>query len=167
MKTLIIYGSTTGVTKSIAESIGNKFDGAEVKDISDKNSLADLGDYGLIIIGTSTWGIGELQDDWLDKIQDLEKIDFTGKYVALFGTGDQTGYPDSFISSVKEIYTKVEKKGAQIIGYTPIEGYEFDDSDAVIDGKFICLAIDEDNQAGKTEARIDAWAKQITEEATK
>jgi len=165
VKTLIVYGSTTGVTKSIAESIGSKFDGAVLKDVSDSGCFSDFGAYELVILGTSTWGIGDLQDDWLDKVNELDGLDFSGKCVALFGTGDQTGYPDSFISSVKEIYTKVEKQGAKIIGFTSTEGYSYDDSDAVVDDKFICLAIDDDNQSDKTDGRIDAWVKQVNEEA--
>ena len=41
------------------------------------------------------------------------------------------------------------------------DGYTFDDSDAVIDGKFVGLALDDLNEEDKTDERIDAWLADI------
>ncbi|EAH9105226.1 flavodoxin, partial [Campylobacter jejuni] len=41
------------------------------------------------------------------------------------------------------------------------DGYTFEASDAVVDGKFVGLALDNDNQEDQTESRIDAWVEQI------
>ena len=51
--------------------------------------------------------------------------------------------------------------GANIIGSVSTEGYTFDDSDAVVDGKFIGLALDDVNEDDQTESRIDAWLDSI------
>ena len=37
----------------------------------------------------------------------------------------------------------------------------FDDSEAVVDGKFVGLALDDVNEDDKTEGRIDAWLEDI------
>ena len=41
------------------------------------------------------------------------------------------------------------------------EGYTYDDSKSVIDGKFCGLAIDEDNESELTDQRLQAWVQQI------
>ena len=41
------------------------------------------------------------------------------------------------------------------------DGYTFDESASVVDGKFVGLAIDEDNESDKTEERINAWVEQL------
>ena len=51
--------------------------------------------------------------------------------------------------------------GAQVIGAVATEGYTFDDSESVVDGKFVGLALDEVNEDGKTDERIDAWVAEI------
>jgi flavodoxin I len=163
MKSIIIYGSTTGNTKEVAVSIGNKL-GSTVVDVADLSDFKEILDYDLILLGASTWGIGDIQDDWLDNLNNLKNLDFTGKTVAFFGTGDQEGYPDSFVSGIKDLYDIVIAKGGEIIGFTDPSSYTFDDSAAIKDGKFIGLAIDSDNQNQLTEDRITNWVNQIKKE---
>ena len=52
--------------------------------------------------------------------------------------------------------------GANIVGAVDASEYTFDDSEAVIDGKFVGLALDNDNEDDKTAGRIDAWIAAIT-----
>ena len=42
-----------------------------------------------------------------------------------------------------------------------VDGYKFDESEAVRDGKFVGLPLDADNESEKTEPRISAWIEQI------
>lgn len=100
-----------------------------------------------------------MQDDWYDGVNVLKGADLSGKTVALFGCGDSESYSDTFCSAMKEIYDAAE--GANIIGSVPTEGYTFDDSDAVVDGEFIGLALDDVNEDDLTEGRIDAWLSSI------
>ena len=59
----------------------------------------------------------------------------------------------------------VESKGAIIVGNWPTQGYEFEASKGLVDeNTFIGLCIDEDRQPELTEARVDAWVKQIYDE---
>ena len=60
-----------------------------------------------------------------------------------------------------EIYHAVTDAGAQVIGAVATEGYTFDDSESVVDGKFVGLALDEVNEDSKTDERIDAWVTEI------
>jgi hypothetical protein len=46
--------------------------------------------------------------------------------------------------------------------YGSTDGYTFDDSEAVVDGKFIGLPLDDVNEDDKTDSRIDAWIAEIS-----
>jgi len=161
-KIAIIYGSTTDNTKSAAESIAAKLSDFDVTliDVSSLN-VSDLDNYPNLILGTSTWGLGDLQDDWEGEISSLASTNLSGKTIALFGMGDSSSYPDTYVDGMGHIYEAIEDKGINLVGQVPTDGYDFDDSKAVVDGSFVGLALDEDNEANKTEERIDSWVKAI------
>ena len=112
--------------------------------------------------GTSTWGAGELQDDWYDGLKTLQGADLSGKTIALFGCGDCSTYSDTFVGGMGELYNGIRDSGAKFIGSVETDGYTFDDSEAVIDGKFIGLPLDDINEDDKTDTRIEAWLTAIT-----
>jgi flavodoxin, long chain len=154
-KTIVVYGSSTGTCESIAQTIGQKT-GAEVIEVVNL-SAEQLEGADNILLGTSTWGGGELQDDWYDGVKTIRQTNLSGKKVAIFGCGDSASYSDSFCSGMKELYDAAQAAGATLVGEVSTEGYTYDDSEAVVDGKFVGLALDEENEGDKTEARIDAW----------
>ena len=158
----IFYGSSGGATESVAEMIKAKLGiESDLIDIADADKES-FDEYTEIILGTSTWGEGELQDDWDDAFADFEKVDLSGKTVALFGLGDQEGYGDYFVDGMGTLYEAATKNGANIVGNGwPVEGYDFDESTAVVDGAFVGLAIDEDNQDDLTEERVAQWVNMI------
>jgi len=159
-KTIIIYGSTTGNTSTAAETLASKLDGAVLKEVSSA-SASDLAEYDNIFLGTSTWGCGELQDDFQSFIGTVGSASLAGKNVAIFGVGDQFSYSDTYCNGMGEIYEAAKGTGANIIGATSTDGYSFMESTAVVDGKFVGLALDYDNQADKSEERISAWINGI------
>lgn len=154
-KTIVVYGSTTGTCESIAQTLGDQL-GAEVINVSDltANQLAEADN---IVLGTSTWGAGELQDDWYDGVNVVKSANLSGKRVALFGCGDSASYSDTFCGGMKELYDAAVAAGATVVGAVPTDGYTFDDSDAVVDGQFVGLALDDVNEDDKTSDRISAW----------
>lgn len=160
MKTLIVYGSSGGNCESVAEKIAEQLEDAKLVDIADLD-MSELESADKVILGSSTWGDGDLQDDWEDVWDDFCEVDFNGKTVALFGIGDQEGYEDSFLGAMAHLYTQVTKKGAKVVGSTSTDGYEYEESEAEVDGKFVGLGIDEDNQDDLTDERIQAWIKDI------
>ncbi len=160
MKSIIVYGSTTGNTEAVSAKIADKL-GAEAFAVADCPP-EKLGEFELIILGVSTWGAGDLQDDWEEALTTLKEVDFTGKKVALFGLGDQDGYPDTFVDGMGTLYDMVTKKGAQVVGMTSAKGYDFTNSTALRDGRFVGLVLDEDNQAELSDERIGAWIHEIS-----
>ena len=102
-RTIVVYGSSTGTCEAIANKIGTAL-GAEVIDVQDmKASTIAAADN--LILGTSTWGAGEVQDDWYDGIKELQSADLSGKTIALFGCGDCESYGDTFVGGI-EVYSK-------------------------------------------------------------
>lgn len=160
--TIVIYGSSTGTCESIAEKIAQKL-GCEILNVQDL-SIEVIAVNQNLILGTSTWGAGELQDDWYDGIKTLKAANLQGKTIALFGCGDCSSYSDTFVGGMGELYNAIKDSGAQFIGSVETNGYTYDESEAVVDGMFIGLPLDEVNEDDKTEARIDAWIEQISSE---
>lgn len=159
MRANIIYGSDAGGTKVVATRIAAALGGRSI-DIR-KAKIADFEDCDLLVLGSPTYGLGELQCDWEDRLSLLEGAQLQGKAVALFGTGDQLTYPDSFVDAIGILYDRVVGKGARVLGFTDADGYDFIASTALRDGRFVGLALDDDTQSDLTEGRIAAWTKQL------
>lgn len=157
--TIVIYGSSTGTCQSIAETIASKLD-AECINVTDlDNGVIESHDN--LLLGTSTWGAGDMQDDWYDGIKTLQSAGLSGKTVAIFGCGDCESFSDTFCGGMKELYDAATEAGANVLPGVPADDYSFEDSAAVVDGCFVGLPLDDINEDGKTEARIDAWIESI------
>lgn len=163
MNTLIVFGSTIGNTRNAAKEI-HAILGGSLKDAVDV-SKEDFEQADLLILGTSTWGYGDLQDDWIAVSSVLNGLNLHGKKAALFGLGDQESYTDTYVDGMGELYEMVTKLGAKVIGRTSVKGYSFSSSRAVVDDRFVGLALDDDNQSEQTGARISAWTEQVKQEA--
>ncbi len=158
----IIYGSSTEHTKDAAEKIAEL-----LADYSP--TLVDIYDgdetpfqtHDILILGASTWGVQDLQDDWNDFYPKLEQMDLSGKTVALFGMGDASIYPSSFVDAIGILYEIVVKQGAKVVGKVSPEGYDFEYSRALIDGEFVGLPLDDDYEPELTEERIVNWVEQL------
>jgi flavodoxin I len=160
----IFYGSSGGTTQGIARKIAGKL-GVESENVYDVASAKaeELNKYDVLLFGSSTWGLGDLQDDWEDFIRKVATADLSGKKIALFGCGDSSSYPDTFCEALGTIYKAVRDK-ATVIGFTATDGYSFDASEAVTDNRFVGLPLDEDNESNLTEERIDRWIDQLKKE---
>jgi flavodoxin I len=165
MKIGIIYGSTLGNTADAADAIAAKLQGCTevtVRNIG-KTDINDLAEYDVLILGASTWGAGEIQDDWSGK-EELKGLNLTGKKAAVFGCGDQNGFSDTFVDAMGILAQSLKKAGATLIGEWPTDGYSFSESQAKKSGRFVGLALDNDNQPEQTESRIALWTGQVRRE---
>lgn len=166
LKTGLFYGTETGNTEEVANSIEKLWKINELEVVkADEMTVDDYAQFDIIIIGLPTWYDGELQSDFDEFFDDFETIDFTGKIVALFGLGDQVGYPEYFVDSLGILGEVILKNGGKIIGMWPREGYDFDESKALYnDELFYGLPLDFENQSEMTQSRIEDWLKQLEKE---
>ena len=100
-KTGIFYGSTNGDTESVANKIAIQLGiGKEdVHNVADTTPHA-VQPYEVLLLGCSTWGVGEMQDDWNDFLFKLKDMDLKNKTVALFGCGDSVSFSSSFCDAL-------------------------------------------------------------------
>jgi flavodoxin I len=161
-KTAIIYSFNTKKTGKVAEKIKEEFNDEAVEmvnaeDITEEVFLA----YDQLILGVPTWFDGELPNYWDEFVPALEDLDLKGKKIALYGLGDQKGYPENFQDGVGLMAEILENQGAEIVGFTSTEGYTFERSRAQRGDQFVGLAIDYENQGLMNKKRIPAWVEEL------
>ncbi|MFA9370672.1 MAG: flavodoxin [Labilibaculum antarcticum] len=162
----LFYSYNTHKTAKNAEKIKKAFgtfvevESVNVEEIDEDIFLA----YDNMILGVPTWFDGELPNYWDEFMPAIEDLKLKGKTVALFGLGDQVGYPENFVDAIGILATAMEDRGAKVIGLTSPEGYKFEKSVALRDGKFLGLPLDIENQAGLSNERIEAWVEQLKKE---
>ncbi len=164
----LFYGSTNGNTAAVAAMIQREFaEQANVEvhlfDVADYY-LEEMLDFDYLILGIPTWNVGQLQKDWDAIIEEFDEIDLNGKKAAVFGLGDQIGYPDTFGDALFFLADRLESQGIKLAGSWPADGYTFSGSWALREGRFIGMVIDEDNQSDLTPSRINTWVRQLIEE---
>lgn len=154
-----IGGSVNRVAEIILKAIGE--DKAELVAVKE-SSAADLEKYdkiifGLSTVGKDTWDSDFSSNDWGKFMPEVSKVDYSGKKVAIFGLGDHVTYAHAFVDHIGLLGKELMKNGAVLSGPVDTDAYEFEESEAIVDGKFIGLPIDEDFEPEMTEERINAW----------
>ena len=167
----IFFGTDTGTTRLVAKKIFSVL-GEELADKPkniNRTTLAELLKYDALILGTPSYGIGELpgyatgcqEANWQEFAPYLDGVDLSGKRVALFGLGHQERYADRFASSLIHLYRLFYGNGADIIGRWSTEGYQFNHSAAIINDEFVGLIVDQRSQPALTDSRIQSWLEQV------
>ena len=154
----IFYGSSTGTTSDLAQKIASALgvDSANVMDVANADAAA-AAKYDVLLLGSSTWGLGDLQDDWESFLPKLKGENLSGKKVGLFGFGDASSYSDSFCAALGTIKAELANTGCTFIGAYPAEGYSYDETTAEENGQLIGLCVDDANESDQTEARMERW----------
>ncbi len=157
----LFYALKSDKTARVAEMIKKELGDEPVVEAVETAWQKDFETYDLLIIGASTWFDGELPVYWDELYPELQSLELKGKKVALFGLGDQVKYPDNFADSLGILAEAFEHAGAEVVGYTDVEGYTFSHSKALRNGKWCGLVLDEDNQSNLTEARVKQWCNAL------
>ena len=155
----LFYASTSGRTRKVAELIARGLGGAgvEVRLLREARP-EDLLAYRTLILGSPTYGVGDLHPDWLAWRDAVERLDLSGRTVALFALGDQRYHGRTFAGALKHLDLMVRYAGVEPVGRWPGAGYEFKQSPALgEDGMFPGLVLDEVNQRRQTEERVRTW----------
>ena len=162
----LIYSFNTIKTSKNAEKVKKAFG----KDFDIEMVNAEEIDEDLflshknMVLGVPTWFDGELPNYWDEFMPAIDDMKLKGKKVALFGLGDQIGYPENFVDAIGLLAKALEERGAKVIGLTSPEGYKYERSKAIRNEQFLGLALDIENQAALTDDRIKAWVEQLKKE---
>ena len=164
-KTAIIYSFNTHKSKRVAEKIIAAYGESDIEAVNaEEISKETLEQYDKFILSAPTWFDGELPNYWDEFVPDLEEMDLSNKRFAIFGLGDQKGYPENFCDAIGLLAEILEDCGAKLVGKTSTKGYTFETSKALRDEEFIGLALDQENQARLTKGRIENWVEQLKKE---
>ena len=158
-----LKGSVQRVAEKVQAALGEQ--NVEMIPVNDADET-DLDKYDKIIFGISTvgketWDQDFSNTDWSKFFPNISKLDYTGKTVAIFGLGDHITYSSYFVNAMGVLAKELLDNGATIVGKVDPASYEFDDSEAIIDGMFTGLPVDEDFQPELTDERVANWVKDI------
>ena len=135
-KVLILFGSSTGNTESIAQKLAEliKARGHDVTLLNAAEAAADnlAAGYDAVLMGCSAWGMEdlELRDDFAPLFDEMDRMGLEGKKLAAFASGDLEY--DHYCGAVPAIEEKAKGLGAQIICEgLKIEGDASSDPEAV------------------------------------
>lgn len=167
----LFYGSSTCYTQMTADKIAAKLElrfgrpMVEIHNIAE-DPIALALQYQYLIMGIPTWDYGELQEDWDEIWDDIGELDLTNKPFALYGQGDQEGYPEWFLDAMGFLHSKLNLCGAKPCGYTPVAGFVFEASKALTadESMFVGLALDDETEFDLSEERIDLWLDKVVSE---
>lgn len=163
----LFYGSSTCYTEMAGEKIRAQIGEQRVDFFNIVDTpIIEAQFYDCLIFGIPTWDYGELQEHWEDIWPDLNDLDLHGKKAALYGLGDQIGYPEWFLDAMGYLHDKLVEQGAAMVGYWPNNGYQFEQSRALNADRtqFVGLALDDENEFQLSEQRIASWCRQVMRE---
>jgi flavodoxin I len=166
-KIAIFYGPVGGAVNRVAEKVKDAIGEDKVEMVAVKDAtVADLEKYDKIIFGMSTVGKDSWDSkynnlDWAKFLPEIGKTNYKGKKIAIFGLGDHVTYAATFVDHIAVLAKELEDNGAVLSGKVSVDDYEFDESEAVVDGQFVGLPIDEDFEPELTDERVEKWVKQI------
>jgi flavodoxin I len=164
-KKVIIYSFHTQKSKKVAEKIIDAFGKDSIEAINAEELTTEIFEKNNhFILSAPTWFDGELPNYWDEFVPDLEDMDLKNKTFAVFGLGDQKGYPENFCDAIGILVEILENCGATIVGKTPAEGYTYESSKAQRGDQFVGLLLDQENQARLTQKRVDIWVAQLKKE---
>jgi len=164
----LFYAPMGGSTEKIAKLVAAELSESKVDVFGIKSDeYLKIGEYdqlllGIATVGKDTWNSNHPGSGWDKALAHINKLDFKGKTIAIFGLGNSITYPDHFVDAMGILANKLQQQGANIVGQTPVEGYDFNESEAVIDGEFMGLPIDEDNEPELSLDRVKNWIKLIS-----
>lgn len=166
-KIAIFFGPEKGAVNRVADKVKQAIGDDKVDMIPVKNAtFEDIDKYDKIIFGISTvgketWHTTYSNVDWARFLPEIGKSRYEGKTIAIFGLGDHVTYAATFVDHIGLLAGELTKNGAVLTGQVPAEDYEFDESKAVVDGKFLGLPVDEDFEPELTDERVTKWVKSI------
>ncbi len=165
MKTIgIFYATLSKNTLGVVDEIEFFLRKDDFKTFNVKKGVEEIKNFENLILVTPTYQVGEAHPAWMNNLKHLKEIDFTGKVVGLVGLGNQFAFGESFCGGIKHLYDVVIENGGKVVGSTSTENYHFEETEIIIDDKFIGLALDEENQANLTPKRIEKWLEDIKAE---
>lgn len=119
-KILVLYASTTGNTELMAEAIADQLIYRQHEVIIktfdfDPIYVDDLAEYDAVVVGTHTWDDGSLPYEVEDFYDELEDVDITDQFFAVFGSADS--FYEYYGGAIDLMGDRIQELGAQLLPY--------------------------------------------------
>jgi flavodoxin I len=166
----LFFGPLKGSVNRVADMIAEKIGTDRIELVHIKTASAEDFDrfdtiiFGISTVGKETWDASISKTDWGIFLPEISKGNFAGKKVAIFGLGNHVTYASSFVDFMGLLADELMNTDAEIVGQVPVDGYEFEESAAIYDGKFIGLPLDEDFEPELTPERVENWLEILKSE---
>jgi len=165
----LFYGTVRTKRTPVVATLIAAVAGLKATDVADTDGNFDFHEFDSIIVGAPTYNTGGVDhrsetewDDWLYEV--LPNIDIRGKNVAIFCTGKGERYPENFCDVAGELYDRFAEAGCNMFGFTSTDGYTYNKTKAVRNGKFIGKMFDQWYQADESWGRANEWVEQLKNE---
>ena len=160
----IFYATATGRTDRLVDQIELQWEGhlhrAELKSTDPK----DLQGFDFLLLGSPTYGIGDLHHHWHDFLDGMKELDLSKKTVGLFVMADGRFHGDSFAGALGLLFDSIQPLGGVIRGSSDPEDYQFSKTTSLrCGGQFPGLVVDwsSPGERRKTPERITRWLRQL------
>ena len=181
----IFFGSSTCYTDMVCDrliaKLNDDYPSLKVQAHNIAETTIDVAhQYDFAIYGIPTWDYGELQEDWDNCWDQLQQLDLNHQIAAIYGLGDQVGYPQWYQDAIGYLFSQLQGCGANLCGLWPIDekmifpadimanittelGYQFEQSQGLnsVETHFLGLPLDEENQPELTDIRLEIWLQQV------
>ncbi|CAM3807469.1 flavodoxin domain-containing protein [Alkalicoccus chagannorensis] len=115
MNIYIVFATLSGHTEELAERMEERLQEAGMEVVVEEANTAEASrfqEFDMVLLGSYTFGDGDVPDDMLDLYDDMKETDLSGLSFAIFGTGD-TGY-EHFAGAVDHLEALVQKQGGRL-----------------------------------------------------
>ena len=161
--------TTAAVAKDVVALLEDRDVDAELVNVRESQDFAQ---HDALILGMPSYKWGDdpnelpsaLDFDTLSPPPD-DAFDLMGKKVALFGTGDRESYLQYYVEGLARVWRLLDQRGATLVGRVDVDDVGFEGSSrAIVNGKFVGLPVDDNDDPKEKEAALRAWVERVVEE---
>jgi flavodoxin I len=166
----IFFGPLKGSVNRVADMIRDKIGAEKVEMVHVKTATPDDFKrfdkiiFGISTVGKETWDASISKTDWGIFLTRNKQRRFFRENRSHFRPWQPCYLCFEFCRFMGLLARELMKTEARIVGQVPTDDYEFEESAAIFDGKFIGLPLDEDFEPELTPERVDNWLETLKNE---
>jgi|GEM_PF-1095743 len=116
-RVLVVFGTHSGNSQLVADYIKSGIDSLGIPcdcQRAERVKIEEAMGYGMLVLISSTWNVGSLNDNYQVFHNELIKTKMPGKPIAVIGIGDSKHY-DIFCGAADIMEKSVMKIGAELV----------------------------------------------------
>ncbi|WP_187969695.1 flavodoxin domain-containing protein [Aquibium microcysteis] len=155
---VILYASTSGATRTVAQAFSARLGGAVTVDIGG-DARVDAMHHGadLLLMGSPTYGHGDWHHAWSSRFEALLPVLGSARAIALFGLGDARFHSDTFCGALGRLHDALDQTGLRPIGTSQAGCYPYRSTPSLRQGAFPGFVLDYRQDRRSIDGRIAEW----------